>query len=349
MPILIVDDDDIALELLQNTLEDEGYEVESANNGYDALEKLRSGRFQTVVSDWEMDIMDGVQLCREVRKRCFSSYIYFILVTGRTSTKDVVEGLDAGADDFIAKPFEPAELCVRLRVGERIRALESRNGMIFALAKLAESRDTDTGSHLDRIRDYCRVLAQQLSTLPAYRDIVDGDYIQTLYQTSPLHDIGKVGIPDNILLKPGKLTEEEFAIMKTHVEIGAETLAAVAANHPGMDFLDMALELTLSHHERFDGSGYPQGLVADEIPLSGRILALADVYDAITTERVYKKAATHDVARSVIVKGRGAHFDPDIVDAFLAVEKEFIEIKSQFESTNEITDYPSSLQVQLAV
>ena len=349
MPILIVDDDDIALELLQNTLEDEGYEVESANNGIDALEKLRSGRFQTVVSDWEMDIMDGVQLCREVRKRCFSSYIYFILVTGRNSTDDIVEGLDAGADDFIAKPFEPAELCVRLRVGERIRALESRNGMIFALAKLAESRDTDTGSHLERIRDYCRVLAQHLSTLPAYQDIVDGNYIQTLYQTSPLHDIGKVGIPDNILLKPGKLTDEEYAVMKTHVNIGAETLATVATNHPGMDFLDMALELILSHHERFDGSGYPNGLVADEIPLSGRILALADVYDAITTERVYKQAATHDVARSVIVRGRGAHFDPDVVDAFLATEEKFIDIKRRFEAADAVEELPAGLQVELAV
>lgn len=341
MRVLTVDDDDIALDLLQCTLDDAGYEVEAAHNGTDALEMLRSGRFQFVVSDWEMPGMDGIELCRALRKRPCSSYVYFILVTAREATGDLVQGLDAGADDFITKPFEPDELCVRLRTGERIRSLESRDLTIFALAKLAESRDPETGSHLERIRDYCRVLAGHLSTLPEYKDVVDGDYVQTIYQTSPLHDIGKVGIPDSVLLKPGKLTDEEFEIMKTHVNIGAETLEAAARIHPGVHFLRMARDLVLTHHERFDGRGYPNGLVAEEIPLCGRILALADVYDAVTTKRVYKEAATHDVARSIIVKESGSHFDPDIVDAFLANEQAFITIQQHFAEKDSSEEVPS--------
>jgi len=334
MRVLIVDDDEIALELLASTLDDAGYEVEAASDGMEALEMLRSGRFQLVVSDWEMPRMNGIDLCRAVRRRDFSSYVYFILVTSREATDDVVQGLNAGADDFITKPFQPSELCVRLRAGERILSLEGRDVTIFALAKLAESRDPETGSHLERIRDYCRVIARHIGTLPQYEDVVDGDYVQMIYQTSPLHDIGKVGVPDNVLLKPGKLTAEEFEVMKTHVAIGAETLDATSQLHPGMKYLDMARDLVLTHHERFDGSGYPSGLVAEEIPLCGRILALADVYDAITTKRVYKEASTHDVARSIILRERGAHFDPDVVDSFLSVENEFVTIQKKFSERN---------------
>jgi putative two-component system response regulator len=347
MRVLIVDDDDIALELLSSTLEDAGYSVEVARDGVEALEMLRSGRFQLVISDWEMPRMNGVELCRAIRKREYFGYIYFILVTAREVADDVVQGLNAGADDFISKPFDPGELCVRLRAGERILALEGRDVTIFALAKLAESRDPETGSHLERIRDYCKVLAEHLATVSPYNDVIDGDYVRTIYQTSPLHDIGKVGIPDNVLLKPGKLTYEEFEIMKTHVIIGAETLEAAAKLRSGMDFLRMARDLVLTHHERFDGTGYPNGLVGEEIPLSGRILALADVYDAITTKRVYKEASTHEVARSIIVQASGSHFDPDIVDTFLATEQKFIEIQKMFSESDSFFDPSRYAQTEL--
>jgi putative two-component system response regulator len=216
-------------------------------------------------------------------------------------------------------------------VAERILALESRDVVIFSLAKLAEARDTDTGAHLERIREYCLVLAKHLAQLNKYQNLLDGDYIQLLYLTSPLHDIGKVGIPDSILLKPGQLTPEEFEIMKQHVLIGGKTLDAAVRAHPRAKYLQVARDIAFSHHEKFDGTGYPFQLRGVDIPLCGRIVALSDVYDALTTRRVYKPAYSHDVAKSIILDGRGKHFDPDVVDAFEANETQFLAIKERLE------------------
>jgi len=199
------------------------------------------------------------------------------------------------------------------------------------MAKLAESRDKDTGAHLERMREYSRILAEELSKWPKYADIIDGDYVQLIYVTSPLHDIGKVGIPDSVLLKPGKLTPAEFEIMKTHTVLGGQTLRAVAKSRPEAQFLSMALEIALTHHERFDGHGYPDGLRGEDIPLCGRIVALADVYDALRSKRVYKAALDHLTARDTILAERGKHFDPDIVRAFLNREQEFVAIANQFQ------------------
>jgi putative two-component system response regulator len=330
MRVLIVDDDEIARDLLSEALTGAGYEVSAARDGREALEILRTGVFRLVISDWEMPEMNGLELCRRIRERHFSSYVYIILVTSRDGTDNVVEGLNAGADDFITKPFHPAELCVRVRSGVRLLSLESRNLTIFTLAKLAESRSPETGAHLERMREYCHVLAERLSHNKKYASDIDADYVHLIYLTSPLHDIGKVGIQDSVLLKGGPLTDKEFEIMKSHVRIGADTLAAAGRFQPDAEFLRMAHDIALTHHEWYDGSGYPQGLVGDEIPLCGRIVALADVYDALTAKRVYKNAFTHDVAKSVILEESGVHFDPDIVDAFLETEQEFIAIQKRF-------------------
>lgn len=330
MRILIVDDDAQALELLRFILEAEGYWVSTARNGQEALELVRSGRFRLVVSDWEMPGMNGVELCRNIRQRGFSSYVYFILLTSRDATGDVVEGLDAGADDFLVKPVEPSELCVRLRSARRLLSIESRNFTIFTLAKLADSRDPDTGEHLQRMREYARLLAAQLAKSPKYQEVIDGDYIEMLYLTSPLHDIGKVAIPDRILLKPGRLTKEEYEIMKTHASIGADTLAAATEEYPDAKYLEMAYDLTRTHHERFDGKGYPDGLAGTEIPLCGRIVALADVYDALTSDRVYRRSLSHEETRAMIVRDSGSHFDPDVVQAFLELESEFLAVRDQY-------------------
>ncbi len=331
MSVLVVEDDLDALEMLENALVHFGYDVTTASDGAEALQLIRSGNHRIVISDWEMPGMTGVELCRYVRERLSSSYTYFILLTSRAGTQNCVDGLRAGADEFLTKPFNPHELSVRLRVAERILSLEGRDVMIFSLAKLAEARDEDTGAHLERIRAYCKVIAEHLGDLRKYHGQIDGDFVQLLYLTSPLHDIGKVGIPDNILLKPGPLTREEFEVMKQHALIGGETLNAAARAYPEAKYLQMARDIAMSHHEKFDGSGYPFGLRGEEIPLCGRIVAISDVYDALTTARVYKPAYSHEVARSIILEGNGKHFDPDVVEAFLAREEEIMSIKVQFD------------------
>jgi putative two-component system response regulator len=202
--------------------------------------------------------------------------------------------------------------------------------MIFAMAKLTESRDVDTGAHLERMREYSRILAEELSTWPKFSEIIDGDYVQLLYLTSPLHDIGKVAVSDSVLLKPGRLTPEEFEQMKKHTIYGGDTLQSVAAARPEAHFLVMARDIALTHHERFDGKGYPYGLSGERIPLCGRIVALADVYDALTSKRVYKEAFSHEEAKRIILEGCGTQFDPDIVEAFKKREHDFISIGREF-------------------
>jgi putative two-component system response regulator len=334
MRVLVVEDDPDALEMLENALVHFDYEVSTARDGLEAQEMVRSGHFRLIVSDWEMPGMTGVELCRYVRQRASSEYTYFILLTLRTGRHNVIDGLRAGADEFLSKPFDPTELEMRLRVAERILSLESRDVVIFSLAKLAEARDSDTGAHLERIREYCLVLAQYLAGMQKFNSVLDGDYIQLLYLTSPLHDIGKVGIPDNVLLKPGRLTPEEFEIMKEHVLIGGRTLDAAVKAHPRAKYLQVARDIAFTHHEKFDGTGYPYHLHGEEIPLCGRIVALSDVYDALTTRRVYKPAYSHEVAKNIIIDGSGKHFDPDVVDAFLATEEQFLSIKDRLDDAD---------------
>jgi putative two-component system response regulator len=280
-----------------------------------------------VISDWQMPGMNGLELCRQVRQRSAYGYVYFILLTSNSGVENLVAGFRAGADDFLTKPFQPQELWMRIRTGERVLALEGRDLVIFAMAKLTESRDNETGAHLERMREYSRILAEELSTWPKYRQHIDGDYVQLLYLTCPLHDIGKVAIPDAILLKPGKLTAEEFEVMKQHTVFGSDTLGSVAHARPEAEFLTMARDIALTHHERYDGNGYPVGLAEDDIPLCGRIVALADVYDALTSKRVYKPAYGHITARSIILEGTGTQFDPDVVEAFRRREHEFIAVR----------------------
>lgn len=316
MEILVVDDEFVCSDLVKEILEDRGHSVITATNGLEALEILRNGSCRMVISDWEMPVMNGLELCRAVRTEDLQRYVYIVLLTSRTNTDNLVKGLSAGADDFISKPFEPEELTVKVNVGLRVLALETRNLAIFALARLAESRDNETGRHLERVRAYSRILAKELAQDDKYKDIVTNSFIALLYQTSPLHDIGKVAIPDYVLLKPDRLSDGEFEVIKTHCIRGAETMESALEQYPEAGFLRMARDIAKWHHERFDGTGYPDGLKGDEIPLSAKIFTVADVYDALVSRRIYKEPFTHVVACNIIMSERGTQFDPDIVDAF---------------------------------
>lgn len=333
MKILVVDDNEACRLLAHATLSRAGHEVVVAADGAEAFRLIESEQIRVVVSDWEMPGLSGPALCRRIRSAGLPHYVYVLLVTSHDLPDERVAGLASGSDDFIAKPFHPAELIERVRVAERIIAIETRDVTIFALAKLAESRDPETGAHLERVRSYCRVLSQRLSMCQKFLSCVDTEFIRLMYLTSPLHDIGKVGIPDSVLLKPDRLNDREYEIMKTHAAIGAETLNAALLRFPDVPFLRMARDIAATHHERWDGSGYPNSLAGEAIPLAGRIMALADVYDALSSRRVYKAAYSHEVARAMIISESGTHFDPDIVQAFLATEPSFLAIRNRFDDT----------------
>jgi putative two-component system response regulator len=330
MRLLIAEDDEITRELLREVLESGGHEVVAVANGEEATQALARDRLRLVISDWMMPVMDGIGLCKWIRRQAWPWYTYVILLTSRRETGDVIEGLSAGADEFLGKPVDHAELEVRIRTGERILALEGRHLVIFSMAKLAESRDPETGLHLERVREYCRLLAEALTAPDLLGDSLRPEFAENIYLTSPLHDIGKVGIPDYILLKPGRLSDDEFRLMKRHTVIGGETLNAALEQCPGAHYLSMAADIALAHHEHYDGNGYPHGLRGDEIPLPGRVVAVADVYDALTSKRVYKAAFSHDLARSYIDRCSGSQFDPVVGEAFRRTEGRFQEIRERF-------------------
>ncbi len=318
--ILVVDDSKSMLNMLQDALQCDGHTVLQAENGLEALKIIEQEDIRLVITDLSMPVMDGLDLLRRIRAYHSSCYIYVIMLTANREKSVLVEGMDAGADDFMVKPFDSVELRLRVRAGERILSLETHQLTIFALAQLADIRDHNTGLHLKRIREYSRVMAQHIFDLPEMQGKLCEDYVDLIYLTSPLHDIGKVGIPDYILLKPARLDDDEFAIMKTHAELGGKTLSAAFERAPETRYLKMARDIALYHHERYDGKGYPTGKAGRKIPLCARIVSVGDVYDALVTERVYKEPLTHKEARSIILEGRGTQFDPMVVDAFIASE-----------------------------
>lgn len=327
IPVLIVDDDLTTQIGLQGLLHDFGYDATCVGSAEEAIAAVRTKNYRIIISDWEMPGMSGPELCRSVRSMNLQGYTYFMLLSSHNDQESIIEGLESGADDFISKPYNPVELRVRMKNAERIITLDTMDMTIFAMAKLAESRDPETGEHLERVRIYARLLAEDLKEC-GFSHQIDDQFVRLIYATSPLHDIGKVAIPDCVLLKPGQLNDLEFEIMKTHTVTGAETIKAALDRFPNQRFLKMAHAITRSHHERYDGSGYPDGLKGDDIPLAARIMSVADVYDALTSKRVYKDAMAHHVAVQLIRESAGTQFDPKIIHSFERLESKFCEIKN---------------------
>lgn len=330
MKALVVDDEKLSRKTLGFYLQRLGYDVLQASDGNEALNIWRDQSPKVLLTDWNMPEMDGAELCRMVRSEEGDEYTYIIMITSRAEPADLVAGFNAGVDDYLTKPVRKDELYVRLKAGERIFSLQDKDMVIFALAKLAETRDPETGYHLERIQGYCRVLAETLARDRTVFPEINRQFVETIHATSPLHDVGKVGISDRILLKPGRLNDDEFAIMKSHTVIGYETLHSAFEKNPKAAYLRMSAEIARAHHERFDGTGYPDGLVGETIPLSARIVAVADVYDALISKRIYKDAFSHEDTRAIILEGRNTHFDPRIVDAFLGVEETILAIAKKF-------------------
>lgn len=352
--ILVVDDSPENLELMGGLLSDL-YRIKVASSGSRALKILENDVLpDLILLDVMMPDLNGWDVCRAIKSNQRLAEIVVIFLTAKTSSDDEKLGFDLGAIDYISKPINPATLLSRVKThlslkrmsdslrdrnlilkGEiekgvqEIRAIQETT--IHALASLAETRDNETGNHIRRTQNYVKTLAQTLRTHLRFSYYLTDEQIDMLYLSAPLHDIGKVGIPDYILLKPGRLDAAEFEIMKTHTTLGYQSiLSATERLSGGSGFLTCAMEIALSHQEKWDGSGYPQGLSGDEIPISARLMAVADVYDALISERYYKKAFSHETAVGIILEGRGSHFDPDVVDAFKRIEGEFLAIATRF-------------------
>lgn len=336
--ILIVDDTVENLTLLARMLKDCGYIARPVPNGRLALQAARGEKPDLILLDITMPEMDGFEVCRQMKKDPILRDIPVLFISALTQTIEKVKAFEAGGVDYISKPFQFEEVKARVETHLHLHKLqlsledqverqvkeivELQMGMIFGLAKLAEARDSDTGRHLERIQILCRRFSEELRKNPRFADQIDDQFCDMIFHASPLHDIGKVAIEDCILLKPGKLTAEEFEKMKLHTIIGASTLEEVQNRFPNNDFLNMGIQIARWHHEKWNGSGYPDGLNGEMIPLCARIMAIVDVYDAVRSKRVYKDPIPHEEACKIILRERGTHFDPAIIDVFVQLQDE---------------------------
>ena len=327
--VLVTDEDMAQRLILRTNLESDGYDVHEAENGFDALEKLSDDPgIRLLLTDLAMPEMDGYDLIRSVREKELR-YTYIIVLTSIEDRDSLLKALSLGADDYLTKPVFPDELKLRLMGGTRLLKLESQEALIFSMAKLSEYRSEETGFHLERVSHYTRLIARDISKnnpeLGLTLSMAD-----EIARVSPLHDLGKVAIPDGILHKPGKLTPDEWTVMKTHTTIGGKMIKEIY-DKSGSLYLWLAYEIAMHHHERWNGRGYPFGLQGKNIPISARIMALADVYDAVCSKRCYKDSFPHEEAKALLLGERGEHFDPIIVDAFLRQEDACLAVKERFQ------------------
>jgi putative two-component system response regulator len=352
--VLVVDDTPDNISLMSALLKDV-YRTKIATNGPKALDIAGADNPpDLILLDIMMPEMDGYEVCRRLKADTKTRDIPVIFLTAKAQVEDERQGLELGAVDYITKPISPPIVLARIRthlmlkeardfladqnavleqrVAERTRQLAVvQDVTILAMASLAETRDNETGNHIRRTQNYVKCVALKLKDHPRFSDVLTDENVELLYKSAPLHDIGKVGIPDRILLKPGRLTDEEFETMKLHTTYGRDAIAAAEDKLDVPDsFLGFAREIAYSHQEKWDGTGYPRGLSGDDIPVSARLMAVADVYDALISKRVYKPPFTHQEAVRIITEGSGTHFDPDVVDAFLEIAGEFSEIAKRF-------------------
>jgi len=338
--ILIVDDAPKNIQIVANLLGEDEYEISYATNGKQALGHVEESEFDLVLLDVMMPGMSGYEVCREIKQGKRHSDLPVIFITARTDEDSIIEAFEAGGQDYITKPFNSAELMARVKTHLKLKAfedsqqvlinnalaelknlnkeiIETQKEVIFTMGSIGETRSRETGQHVKRVAEYSRLFAL-LSGVDEY----EADLIA---MASPMHDIGKVGIPDSILNKKGRLDEAEFEIMKTHVIIGYDML-----KHSNRPIMRTAAIIALEHHEKWDGSGYPKGLEGDEIHLYGRVTALADVFDALGSERCYKKAWSDEKVFELLREQSGKHFDPRLVEMFFDNQEKFFEIRTKY-------------------
>lgn len=363
--LLIADDQPQNIELLEAYLVPQGYEIITASTGKEALAKLLDNAIDLILLDVMMPDMDGFEVTRMIRKNEAHRLLPIILVTALRDTEDRVKGIESGCDDFISKPVEKMEIIARVRSLLKVKAYNDlmsnyRNELevevnkrtdelqkasiriksasletIYRLSIASEYRDKDTGAHVKRVSRYAAAIARYMG--------LDDSTVESILHAAPMHDLGKIGIPDQILVKSAKLDPVEWEIMKHHTVIGAKILKGSDA-----EYISIAETIALCHHEKWDGSGYPNNLKGKDIPLTGRITALADVFDALTSKRPYKDPFSIEKSLAIIREGSGSHFDPEVVNSFFAIEDEIREIKKQYEDDHEQSFDTSELATLLS-
>ena len=366
--ILIVDDVPGNIKTLMGILRDK-YEIYAATNGKNALDIVASEQIDLILLDIVMPVMDGYEVCRQLKADPSTTHIPVVFLTGENRIMDEAKGLMLGAADFILKPIDPFIVKTRLRT--QITLIEARQSLLqqnerlerkvkertiqlgtlqdaamVAMGALAETRDPETGNHIRRTQHYVKALAIQLRDHPRFRNFLNDQVIELLHKSAPLHDIGKVGVPDRVLLKPGKLTDLEFDEIKKHPVLGYKAIleAEKMLDDSQSHFLAQGRDIILYHHEKWDGSGYPNGISKERIPIAARLMTLADVYDALISKRVYKPAFTHEKATSIIQADKEIMFDPDIVDAFIQIGSQFEKIAINFADYQEFNQLSGWLE-----
>lgn len=359
--IVVIDDVAANLKLLENILNDIDCQTRVFQDGNMALKSISRDTPDLILLDIKMPEINGYKVCHELKKNADTEKIPVIFISSLNDVDDKVRAFRVGGVDYITAPFQAEEVKARVKthleiqsahrelhkhnnhleelVQEQIKdilktkdeLLNAQYSTVLAMSKLVESRDQFTGSHLERVQFYCQLIASEFMNRGLYERIIDSKFVTTLFNSCPLHDIGKILVPDNILMKESALTEGEFEIMKNHATAGSDYLKTVLASYPNNSFIKMGVEIAKHHHEKWDGSGYPDGLKGDDIPVSAQIMALADVYDALTSKRPYKEAFSHEKSCEIILRERGKQFSPTLCDLFEEIAGSFEQVKCLIE------------------
>lgn len=343
--ILIVDDTEENIDILVDLLCND-YNLLVALDGKRGLALAELNKPDLVLLDVMMPGITGYEVCKILKQNKSTTHIPIMFLSALSDDKDEAYGIQIGALDYIKKPFNPVIVASRIKnclivknyqnkleqmVVDRTEKIEkTKDTIIKSMGVMAEFRDPETGAHIQRTQHYLLELSNYLKDNDKYKSYLTEDAIKSMFKSAPLHDVGKVGVPDSILLKPGPLTDDEFTLMKEHAVYGKMAIDRIREDLPDESFISYAHDIAFTHHEKWDGSGYPSGLSGEDIPICGRVMAVADVYDALVSKRVYKPPFPHDKVKKIILEGRGKHFDPDMVDAFIALEEKFINISLRY-------------------